>query len=98
MLAFFASANAGTLCRVRLSDLLGLTGDNAKQLGKSMTAAVEPIYFVKHIDGTFSIAAPQPTVNSIFDLPDTQPIANELHLTTEHVDDDSEVVAYDPLQ
>ena len=36
-----------------------------------MTTAVEPIYFVKHIDGTFSIAAPQPTVNSIFDLPDT---------------------------
>ena len=92
------SPNTGKPCSVRLNDQLGITGDNAKPLGENMTTAVEPIYFVKHIDDTFSVADPQPTVNSIFDLPDTQSIANELHLTTEHVDDDSEVVAYGPLQ
>ena len=72
----FCGINLGKPCSVRLNDLLGIAGGNAKQLGENMTTAVEPIYFVKHIDGTFSIATPQPTVNSIFDLLDTQPIAN----------------------
>ena len=45
----FAGTNAGTLCRVRLSDLLGITGDNAKPLGENMTTAVEPIYFSESV-------------------------------------------------
>ena len=65
----FISINLGKPCSVRFNDGLGVTGDNAKPFGENMKAAIEPIYFVRHIDGTFSVADPQPTASAIFDLP-----------------------------
>jgi len=55
---------------------------------------MQPLYYVRHVDGSYSVADPQPRLFPTSGLPDTPKAATEFGLETVNAGDDSAEAAY----